>query len=71
MGAIKMNILIISAQNPYKVSGVVAYNLYKGLKERGNNTRLLVNTFGKYPDPGISCMETFSDVLFRKIKTGP
>lgn len=63
-----MNILIISAQNPYKVSGVVAYNLYKGLKERGNNTRLLVNTFGKYPDPGISCMETFSDVLFRKIK---
>lgn len=63
-----MNILIISAQNPYKVSGVVALNLYLGLKQRGNNIKLLVNTYGKYDDPAVTCMQTYSDVLFTKVK---
>ena len=64
----KMNILIISAPDPYKVAGTVAYNLYKGLNEKGHNTKLLVNTYGNYPDPGIFCMQTKTDVLVKKAK---
>ncbi len=63
-----MNILIISAPDPYKVAGTVAYNLYKGLKDKGHHTKLLVNTYGKYPDPDIQCMQTASDVLIKKVK---
>jgi glycosyltransferase involved in cell wall biosynthesis len=68
MGKIKMNILIISAPDPYKVAGTVAYNLYKGLNDRGNTVKLVVNAYGKYPDPGITCMQTYGDVLFKKVK---
>lgn len=63
-----MNILIISAPDPYKVAGTVAYNLYKGLKDKGHQTKLLVNTYGKYPDQDIQCMQTANDVLIKKIK---
>jgi len=63
-----MNILIISAPDPYKVAGTVANNLYKGLKEKGHTTKLLVNSYGKYPDADISCMQTYTDVLFKKVK---
>ncbi len=63
-----MKILIISAPDPYKVAGTVAYNLYKGLREKGHQTKLLVNTYGKYGDEDIVCMQTYIDVLVKKFR---
>ncbi len=63
-----MKILIISAPDPYKVAGTVAYNLYKGLKDRGHTVKLVVNTFGKYPEADIVCMQSYPDVILKKIK---
>lgn len=63
-----MKILIISAPDPYKVAGTVAYNLYKGFKAKGHQTKLLVNTYGKYGDADITCMQTFRDVLVKKFR---
>ena len=60
-----MNILIISTQNPFKTSGVVAYNLYKGLKDEGNNTKLLIKHYGKYNSKDIFSMETSADVFIK------
>jgi len=58
-----MNILIISMVNPFKTSGVVAYNLYKGLKNEGSNTKLLIKPYGKYNSKDIISMETSTDVF--------
>ena len=63
-----MKILIISAPDPHKVAGTVAYNLYKGLKDKGHQVKLLVNTYGKYGDADITCMQSYSDVLVKKIR---
>lgn len=59
-----MNILIISTQNPFKTSGIVAYNLYKGLKEEGINTRMLIKYHGKYASKDIVFMETAMESYF-------
>jgi len=63
-----MNILILSAPDPYKVAGTVAYNLYKGLKDRGHNVKLVVNSHGKYPDPDVCCMQSYAGVIKKKIR---
>lgn len=63
-----MKILILSAPDPYKVAGTVAYNLYKGLKGKGHEVKLLVNTYGKYNDSDIACMQSFTDVLVKKAR---
>ena len=58
-----MNILIISTQNPYKTSGIVALNLYKGFGDQGHNTRLLVKEYGIYNSNDIVSMETRLDAF--------
>ena len=58
-----MNILIISTQNPYKTSGIVALNLYKGFKDQGYNARLLIREYGIYNSNDIVSMETRFDAF--------
>ncbi len=55
-----MKILMVSTLHPYKVAGVVALDLYKGLKEiEGNEVKMLVKVRGKYPDKNIVSFDTF------------
>lgn len=61
-----MNILIISALHPYKVAGTVAYNINKGLKIKGHQTKLIVKANGKYADEDIICMESYSSKQFAR-----
>lgn len=62
-----MNILIISTPNPYKTSGIVAYNLYQGLKDKGHHTKVLTKLYDKYNEEDIISMETSFDVLKQRI----
>jgi glycosyltransferase involved in cell wall biosynthesis len=49
-----MKILILASCHPYKIAGVVALDIFKGLKEiKGNEVRLLVRIWDKYPDKDI------------------
>jgi glycosyltransferase involved in cell wall biosynthesis len=44
-----MNILILSSNHPYKISGIVAHDIYRGLKEiPGNYVRMVVKPYDKY-----------------------
>lgn len=63
-----MDILIISTQNPFKTSGVVAYNLFKGLNDVGYNTQLLTKYYDKFDSKDILCMETSIDVYLHKLR---
>ncbi len=70
-----MKILMVSTLHPYKVAGVVALDLYKGLKEiEGNEVKMLVKVRGKYPDKNIVSFDTFYDYLkagiIRKYRNG-
>lgn len=54
-----MKILILSNSHPYKTAGIVALDLYRGLKEiGGNEIKLLVNVYGKYPDKNVISLQT-------------
>lgn len=63
-----MNILIISTQNPFKTSGIVAKNLYDEFKKSGYNTKILVNTYDKYYSKDIISMETSFDLIIKDLK---
>ena len=63
-----MNILIISAPHPYKVAGTVAYNLYKGLKEKGHLTKLVVRPEDAYVEDDIFSMQSNRDLVLKKTK---
>lgn len=63
-----MNILIISTPNPYKTSGIVAFNLYRGLKGKGHNTKVLTKLYDEYNDEDIVSMETPFDILKQRIE---
>ncbi len=63
-----MNILILTNSNPYINAGIVAHYLFKGLKKKGYNTKILVRDYGNYRDKDIICIEKKSDVIIAKIK---
>lgn len=62
-----MNVLIISTPHPYKTSGVVAYNLYRGLKEKGCNVKILTKIYDKNYEEDIISIETPFHELKQKI----
>jgi glycosyltransferase involved in cell wall biosynthesis len=65
------NILILSTSNPYRTAGVVAYDLYNGLKSSNYNVKLVVENYAEYED-GIVSVQSFIEYYFkvfnRKIK---
>ena len=63
-----MNILIISTQNPFRTSGIVAYNLYRDLKVEKNNVKLLIKPFAKYDSEDFISFETPFDLFKNKWK---
>lgn len=65
-----MNILILSASHPYKMAGIVAYDLYKGFKNNPENkVKLLVKTYDKFEDSNIISIQSDFDYLLFRIKT--
>jgi glycosyltransferase involved in cell wall biosynthesis len=64
-----MNILIISTQNPFRTSGIVAYNLYRGLKDEKNNVKVLLKPFAKYDSEDFISFETPFDLFINKWKS--
>ena len=63
-----MKILILTNSDPYKTAGVVAYNLFDGLKKRGHYTKMIVKTYGNYKNNDIVNIQKKSDVIIHKIK---
>lgn len=63
-----MNILIISTQNPFKTSGIVAFNLYKGLKDEKNNVKVLIKHYAEFDSADFVSMETAFDVKKKRWK---
>lgn len=61
-----MNILIISTQNPFKTSGIVAYNLYNGLKDEKNNVKVLIREYEEFNSEDFVSMETSFDLIKKK-----
>lgn len=57
-----MNILVISTQNPFRTSGIVAYNLYKGLKDGNNDVKVLIRSYETFDSEDFISMETPLDV---------
>jgi glycosyltransferase involved in cell wall biosynthesis len=54
-----MNILILTTSHPEKYSGIVAYDLYKGLKNiNGNNVKILTKTWDRYKDDNIISIDS-------------
>jgi glycosyltransferase involved in cell wall biosynthesis len=63
-----MKILILSSPNPQKTAGVVASDIYNGLKHiEGNEVKMLVKTWGKYKDKNIITFEPFFTSLKNSI----
>lgn len=65
-----MNILLISTNHPNKISGIVALDLFQGLKEiPGNNIRMVVKPYDKYTNHDIIPIQSdFQWNMFR-VKT--
>jgi len=61
-----MNILIISTQNPFRTSGIVAYNLYNCLKDSNNRVKVLVKPYTIFESNDFACVETPFDVFKEK-----
>jgi len=61
-----MNILIITTQNPFKTSGIVAYDLYKGLKDEYTNVKVLIKQYGVFDSEDFFSLETPLDVYKEK-----
>jgi glycosyltransferase involved in cell wall biosynthesis len=62
-----MKILILSASHPYKTAGIVALDIYNGLKNiKGNNVKLVVKLWDRYKDKNIIPFEDSIDALIRK-----
>lgn len=62
-----MKILIISNQNPFKVSGIIALYLYQGFKDKNHDTKLLIKDYVKHDNKEIIALETLSGELIRRI----
>jgi glycosyltransferase involved in cell wall biosynthesis len=68
-----MKILILSSPNPTKTAGVVAADIYYGLKKiAGNDVKMLVKAWEEYDDKNIitceSRFDTFKNLITNKIK---
>lgn len=64
-----MNILILSAYHPYKTAGVVALDLFEGLKNiEGNEVKLIVRKWDKYPDKNIIPLKLISFHLLKGLE---
>jgi len=63
----KKNILILSTSHPYKTSGVVAYDIFKGFKDNGYTVKLVVKNYDQYEE-GITSVQNGYEVIFKKIK---
>jgi len=65
-----MNILILSSPHPFKIAGVVALDIYKGLKEiEGNEVKMVVKVWDNYPEKDIIPIDTFyGDIKARIIR---
>lgn len=61
-----MKILILSTSNPYKTAGVVAYDLFKGFRDSGYETKLVVKSYDNY-EQGVVCIESKFSVFAKKI----
>jgi glycosyltransferase involved in cell wall biosynthesis len=69
-----MNILILSAPNPKKTAGIVAFDLYKGLETvNGTDVRLIVKQYGNYYDKKIipidSYLTHYREAIIQKFAT--
>ena len=69
-----MNILILSAPNPRKTAGIVAFDLYKGLKNlNGTDVRLIVKQYDNYHDKNIIPIDSYlthdRETIIRKFVT--
>jgi glycosyltransferase involved in cell wall biosynthesis len=62
-----MNIVIISTSHPYKTAGVVAYDIYTELQNKGNNVKLLVKAWDKYTDKNIIPVDTYYGQIKNRI----
>lgn len=63
-----MNILIISTQNPFKTSGIVAHNLYNSLIDEKNNVKVLIKHHAEFDSEDFVSMETAFDIVKKKWK---
>jgi len=60
-------VLILSTSHPYRTSGIVAHDIFKGFKQNGYQTKLVVENFDKYED-GIVSVHYYYEILLKKIK---
>lgn len=63
-----MNILIISTQNPFRTSGIVARNLYHVLKDENTNVKVLIKEYNQFESKDFISVETSFDVYREKWK---
>ncbi|MCK4664915.1 MAG: glycosyltransferase [Bacteroidales bacterium] len=71
----KLNILILSNSNPYKIAGFVSLDILNGFRRiQGNKVKLIVRIWGNYKDKDIIPLQSFLGYklnrIFRKIKNG-
>jgi len=59
-------ILILSASNPYKTAGIVAYDILKGFTKEGYFAKLLVENFDNYEDDDIICIQSRYSFLLKR-----
>lgn len=57
-------ILILTTNNPYKASGVLAYDIFQGFKQLGYTTKLVVESYDNYEE-GITCIQNKTDLKFK------
>lgn len=63
-----MKIFILSTSHPYKAAGVVALDIYKGLKEiRGDEVKLVVKKWDNYSEKDIIPIDTFFSLTKARI----
>jgi glycosyltransferase involved in cell wall biosynthesis len=63
-----MKILIISPQNPYRTSGIVALNLYNALANQGFVVRLLIRDHYNFKNQDFISLENSFDFIIKVLK---
>lgn len=61
------SILILSTSNPYKTAGIVAYDIYKGFKEKGYIVKLLVENYDNYIENDIESIQGKYEFYVKKL----
>ena len=62
-----MNILILTTSHPYQTAGIVAYDIYRGLKSKeGIEVKMLVQIWDRYHNDDIVPIDSFSYYIFFK-----